>query len=479
MVFVLSVILVLSVFIIKLVQVFFTNSLSFFAELTDGIMDFLIVGITFLALRMSRKPADHDHMFGHYKVNSFAAIIQSLITVVVYIYIIYLSGQTLANIAQYQIINSAWAAFSLFLIAVINFSITRFIKKVAEKTNNASIKAQTVNFKGDFFRNIAIIVGLIFAVFGIYILDPILAIIFSIKAIFESVTVFRQGFNELMDYNAINPGEIRDLEEKIGNTNGVAHLDNFAIRTAGFLLEANVQITLDDKISLDSAYEINTLIKENIRDKFSEYRCNSIIQVNSSSSDLRATSSLSSSLSSTFYGLLEKVIKMGSNIEKIDEIHRLSLDIMNDNVVLQFHILMDPKMNLNDAHNIASEIEQEIKVEITKRLENIESQPNIRIISHIEPSEIAKQVYFTNNIENTFPFYRKLIEHQIRSMPEINDFHKIVIFEEDGIYISLHIKINGELSVRNAHRISQKLEFYLKSKIPNLKRCVIHSEPIP
>jgi divalent metal cation (Fe/Co/Zn/Cd) transporter len=49
--------------------------------------------------------------------------------------------------------------------------------------------------------------------------------------------------------------------------------------------------------------------------------------------------------------------------------------------------------------------------------------------------------------------------------------------EFDGIYLSIHIYLDSDLSVKDAHWTSEKLEFYLKGKIPNLKRCVIHTEP--
>ena len=102
----LSILLVSTVFIIKFIFSFFTNSLSFFTELTDGIMDFLIVALTFIALRSGQKPADHDHMFGHYKVNSLISIIQSLVTMGDYIWILVLSVSTIINSSDYQIHNT-------------------------------------------------------------------------------------------------------------------------------------------------------------------------------------------------------------------------------------------------------------------------------------------------------------------------------------------------------------------------------------
>ena len=98
----LSLFLVVFNLIIKITIEFFTNSLSFFAELSDSILDFVVVFITYIALRESKKPADNEHMFGHYKVNSMAGFIQGLIIIGLYVSILYQAISILIKNQKYE-----------------------------------------------------------------------------------------------------------------------------------------------------------------------------------------------------------------------------------------------------------------------------------------------------------------------------------------------------------------------------------------
>jgi cation diffusion facilitator family transporter len=462
----LSILLVTSVFIIKFIFSFFTNSLSFFTELADGIMDFFIVTLTFIALRSSQKPADHDHMFGHYKVNSLIAVIQSLVTMGVYIWIFILSISTIINISEYQIQNTILIIIPLSVIVVLNFVLTRIIIKIGNKSNNVAIKAQAANFKGDFFRNISIIVGLLITLIHplFIVIDPILAVLFSIKSVIENISILKQGFNELMDYNAIDPEKISEFEKSMKNIEGIYDFRILAMRTAGKTIEANIAVSLNEKQSLYGISEVSQLINNKISSFFPSYRSNCIIQINPYATNIHEP----------YRDIIEKVIAVGKNFQNIKSIHGVTLDVMIDEILIQFHISVDPDLKLVDAHSIASELEQKIEQEI----QNIVKKLQIRVDSHIEPGEKAQRIHDHGNKGNLDEFYEQIIINQIKLLPEIKGFHDLSIMDEfDGIYLSIHIYLDSDLSVKDAHWTSEKLEFYLKGKIPNLKRCVIHTEP--
>jgi len=63
---------------------FFTKSLSFLVELSDSVIDLIAVSITFIALKESQKEPDYEHMYGHNKINSFAAFLQGLLILGLY-----------------------------------------------------------------------------------------------------------------------------------------------------------------------------------------------------------------------------------------------------------------------------------------------------------------------------------------------------------------------------------------------------------
>ncbi len=467
----LSVFLVSAVFLIKLITLFFSSSMVFFAEFVDSLADFFVVIITFFALKQSSKPADLDHMYGHEKINSFASILQSMITIFVYTIIIYLSLELLISYPSIEILNPGLGGSVLIIIIIMNFFVSRIITGIGNKTNNATIKAQGVNFRGDLFRNIGIVFSLFFTFFfpEFSIIDPIIAIIFSIKAIIESFLVFKQGYDELMDYNAIDPEKTRQLKDKILKISGVEYIDSLAIRTVANEMNINIILSFDrNKETLYSINETNILINDIINVLFPDFNCNLYIQTNISTPE-------------DLYKKFIEIIRYKSlKFEKIEGIHNIFLNILNEKMIIQFHLLIKPNTYLKDAHDIVSSFEHFIKMELSRYLKN----KDIQIISHIEPSEEEKddmsiQSYDSVDIENLSIFYKEIIKDLIEKTPAIINYNDLNLINGfNGIYLSFRISLKDNLTVQEFHLITERLEFYIREKIPNLKKCIIHAEPI-
>ena len=129
------------------VAIFFTQSLSFTTELTDSILNFLIVMITYISLKEGRKPADFQHMFGHYKINSIAALFQSLLIIGLFADIFYESLVTLLfHLSTYQTINGLIGAASIGVISVIVFINSTIMLKLGQRSNNSLISLKVCIF---------------------------------------------------------------------------------------------------------------------------------------------------------------------------------------------------------------------------------------------------------------------------------------------------------------------------------------------
>ena len=204
--------MVILVLLIKISISFITDSLSFFAELSDSIIDFIAVFITFIALKESRRDADFNHMFGHYKINSFAGLLQGLLIIGLYLLVIIKSIEKLVSNSIETPRNNLWVALSLVLTLGLVFGVSWKILQIGKKYKNALIIAQGTNFRGDFYRNITVIIGLIIMNFGLPIIDVILAILFSLKSIFEGFKIVKQCFLELTDANIISQEKIEKVK---------------------------------------------------------------------------------------------------------------------------------------------------------------------------------------------------------------------------------------------------------------------------
>jgi len=459
---------VLIVFSIKIVTSLFTNSLSFLAELSDSILDFLAVFITYIALKEGRKPADLKHMYGHYKVNAIAGLFQSFLIIGLYFFIFYNALTTIIfSVGSYKTINGLGAAGSLIFILVIVYFNSKKIIKIGKKSNNPLIIAQGVNFRGDFYRNITFIIGLIVASLGFFIIDIILALIFSGISIFQGLKVIRHSSDELLDTNKISQDIIDEVKKAINGLSGVENLEFIAIKTAGNHLKAEISVFINKEKSVFSANELSSEIRRIMEKNFKDYTTNVMIQFNSDHIlDIKSTDYL-----------FETIRKIADDEIGISSIHNISLDIYLDKILVQFHLDVGPQMKLKEAHEFTSKIERNIADRL-KLMPDLKQ--HIEIVTHLEPARLIKKEHSHTMDKHILPDHLKSkIINYIMKIPSVQIIKSIKILEEDqGLYLILILGLPNDKTIEESHVITDQIENLLLLKLNNLKRCVVHAEPV-
>ncbi len=464
----LSISLVILVLLIKISISFITDSLSFFAELSDSIIDFIAVFITFIALKESRKEADFSHMFGHYKINSFAGLLQCFLIIGLYVLVIVKSIEKLLSNSLETPTNNLWVALSLVLTLGLVFGVSKKILQIGKKYKNALIIAQGTNFRADFYRNITVIIGLLVMNFGLPIIDVILAITFSLKSIYDGFKIIKQCFLELTDANVISEDKIEKVKEEITIIRGIKNLDSIKIRTTGNLLDTLVTVTLNIQDSMFSANLVRQNIINIINSNFPDFNCNTIIEIQSEK--------IVDEKKNIEY-LLEAVKLVGEECSKdnISNMHNITIDHFSDKMLIQFHVDMDPEMSLEKAHVYVSKLENLIEEKVD---EIFGEKKYSEVISHIEPRDPSRIIH-THAISQTPPkdIIQK-VQDMADSIEKIEQINDVKIQQEpEGIYLTILIQISGETRIIEVHRLTEQASNILFSSIENLKRCHIHAEP--
>ena len=464
----LSISLVILVLLIKISISFITDSLSFFAELSDSIIDFIAVFITFIALKESRKEADFRHLFGHYKINSFAGLLQGLLIIGLYLLVIIKSIEKLLSDSLETPTNNLWVALSLVLTLGMVFGVSKKILQIGKKYKNALIIAQGTNFRADFYRNITVIIGLLVMNFGLPIIDVILAVMFSLKSIYDGFKIIKQCFLELTDANLISQDKIEIVKEEITIIGGIKNLDSIKIRTTGNLLDALVTVSLNIKDSMFSANLVRQNIINIINSNFPDFNCNTIIEIQSEK--------IGDEKKSIEY-LLEAVKLAGEECsqDRISNMHNITIDHFSDKMLIQFHVGMDPDMSLEKAHIYVSKLENLIEGKVD---EIFGEKKFSEVISHIEPREPSRIIH-SHAISQTSPkdIIQK-VQDMADSLEKIEKINDVKIQQEpEGIYLTILIQISGETRIKEVHHLTEQASNMLFSSIENLKRCHIHAEP--
>ena len=160
-------------------------------------------------------------------------------------------------------------------------------------------------------------------------------------------------------------------------------------------------------------------------------------------------------------------------IPEINHLHNISVDILRDKTIIQFHFDLPAETPLEEAHKIANTIEQRIQEEFP-----VQSRRNLEIISHIEPGAIPYAKLHSHAARPASLEIQNHIENTLNNAPQIKRWENLMILEEGkNIVISVIAYFEGDLSILQVHQATEKIESEIRKQVPNIKRCIIHSEP--
>jgi len=194
----LSVIVVISLIVIKIVVAVITGSLSILAQGIDSFLDLFAVSITFLAIHLSAKPADKEHPFGHGKAENIAAIIQAVLIFFAGGAIIYSAVMRGSDPTELELTEAGIAVMAVSIVASI--LLFRHLRKVAREEDSMALEANARNIATDVYSASAVLIGLVVVRFtGWKIIDDILAGIVALLILKVGIDVLRSSFGGLVD----------------------------------------------------------------------------------------------------------------------------------------------------------------------------------------------------------------------------------------------------------------------------------------
>lgn len=181
----------------KLVVGILTGSLGILSEALHSALDLVAAIVTFFSVRVSDKPADKEHNYGHGKVENLSALIQTILLFVTCLWIIYEAINRLAT-GNTHIEITVWSYVIVILSIVIDVNRSRMLYRVAKKHNSQALEADALHFATDIWSSAVVLLGLIFASFGIHWADSVAALIVAL--IVFSVS-YRLGKKAIDDSN--------------------------------------------------------------------------------------------------------------------------------------------------------------------------------------------------------------------------------------------------------------------------------------
>lgn len=255
------------------------NSMSILADGIDSSTDILTSTIVYFATRLSSKPPDKLHPYGHHKIENIAAKIIS--------FIMFYAGISLSIESIKRLINGEYftiIGFVPLIITLISIAgkLTLFLieYRAGKKYNRQSIIAEALNMRNDIMLSSIVFIGIFLNKIGLPWMDPLVGLIISIFIIKVSFEIFSENFYSLMD--GIHPGEewLYDVVfESCKQCEGVHNPHKVRIRKIGNKYDIDMDIEVDPNLTVKKAHEITNCLKSKISHSLDEKLFDLVIHV--------------------------------------------------------------------------------------------------------------------------------------------------------------------------------------------------------
>lgn len=257
----------------KLVIGLLTGSLGLLSEALHSGVDLLAAGITYVAILFADEPADSEHHYGHGKVENLSAFIETLLLVLTCVWIVWEASRRLWT-GETHIETSIWAYVVITASIFIDVWRSRALYRTAKKYNSQALEADALHFSTDCWSSAVVLLGLIFAQFGMYVADSLAALGVAVIVLYVSYRLGKKSIDVLLDKAPIE--KIQVVQETLASFPQASQFHDLKVRTAGADTFVQVHIHLDGDLRLTETHAICERIEKEITSRID--RCEACLR---------------------------------------------------------------------------------------------------------------------------------------------------------------------------------------------------------
>jgi len=425
-----------------------TGSLAILSEAGHSLLDFSATVLTYFAVRISGKPADAEHQYGHGKVESVTALAETALLFLLSVVVI---GEAVRRLiaAQFHAVEATAAAFAVIAGSiVIDFFRARTLRRVARETSSEALEADALHFGSDMWSSVAVLIGLCGVALGYPFADAAAAIV---VAVFICIAGWRLGRRTINTLTDTAPAGVSDRVAAIARqVPGIVAVERVRARPAGAVLFVELGVGVSRTLPLDRVSAIKERLTRDIR-------------ADMPSAEVTITTEPRALDNET---VRERVMVIAHDLGLA--IHHVAVQAIAGQLSVSADLEVDGTQSLTAAHEIASRLEEAVRHELG---------PNVEVETHIEP--LPADVLAGRDA--TSARVGEVCEALAALAADIADLHEVhdvrVRDTADGEIVNFHCRVDPALSVSAVHDMVDALERRLRRRFPTIRRVISHAEP--
>lgn len=259
----LSLIVYIILSVTKFIVGYLYDSAAVKADSLNNMTDIIVSLAVIIGLKISIKPADQNHPYGHLKSENISSLLVSFIIMFVGIQVIIENVPELFTNEHHtpNIINIYVSVISGLIMLVVFY----INQKIANHTQSSSLNSAAKDNLSDALVSLGTAIGLVFTQFGFPVIDTILAIILGLLIIYTGFGIFRESIFTLSD--GFNEQELEAYKNYVLEIEDVIEVQNIKGRYHGSSVFVDVTIVVKSDLSLEKAHHICDKVEQHMHSK--------------------------------------------------------------------------------------------------------------------------------------------------------------------------------------------------------------------
>jgi len=425
-----------------------TGSLAMLSEAAHSLIDFAATVMTYIAVRISGKPADEEHHYGHGKFESVAALAETALLFFLSGVIIYEAIKRL--LGEEHAVEATIPAFAVIIASiVIDFFRARALNKVAHATSSQALEADALHFSSDLWSSLAVLIGLAGVALGFKWADAVAALVVAIFVLVAGWRLGRRTIDTLLD--TAPPGIADQVTRIARRVPGVVAIDGVRVRQVGPDQFVELKISVSRTTPIDRVAAMKEAVIKAVCMELPNAQISVVTEPRALDNET----------------IMERVMVIARN--RGLAVHHVTVHAIGEKLSVSLDLEVDGSLTLAAAHDIADGLEVAI---------NDELGADVEVETHIEP--LQPDAFGRDAASARVKEVQDALSELAKTPGVLCDVHDVRVREtSEGEIINFHCRVDPSKTVHDVHEKVDELERALRVKWPSIKRVIGHAEPLP
>ena len=423
-----------------------SGSLGLLAEAAHSATDFGSAVLTFFAIRVSDRPADSSHTYGHRKAEHLAALAEGAFLIVVSGVIIFESVSRITS-SESHTIETGWWVFAVIAVVLVVDSVRTVVSwRGARAFSSAALGANALHFASDFAGTLAVLIGLLMVRSGVADADSIAALIVAVLVIGAAVTLIRSNVGSLMDQAPV--GLVKIAQDAIESVEPPVEIRRLRVREAGGTTFVDGVLEVEADAPVQQGHDLADRVEAALHERIAGSDITIHIEPREGAE------------------LRERVTGAALSAHEVREVHNVRIVSIDGRSDLSLHVKLPAGQSLAEAHAAIDGVEEAIR----------SAAPEVDAVHvHIEPLEPSLQAPIEASEESA-----ELHREVARIVFELTGREPLelrVHRESRGIVALVTVALDGGQTLAEAHAAATTIEAAIRGHDGEIVDVVVHTEP--